>query len=146
CEISEENDRHTIWDRSTLYGMKCAFIMGKADKMTEPLLRYCKKRLLCDRVPYAVEAYPEGGKRHLSGESALFVRIISEGIFGIVPESLDTFSFDPNVTDLGDISLSKINICNASFDIHIKGNTWQVYKNGDLIKEGISCGERVVVG
>ncbi len=145
CEISKENTSHTIWDRSTLYGMKCAFIMGKADVMKEPLLRYCNKRLLCDRVPYAVEAYPEGGKRHLSGESALFARIVSEGIFGIEPESLHSFSFNPNITEFGDISLSKINICNASFDIHIKGSTWQVFKNGQLIKEGKPTGERVIV-
>lgn len=145
CELGEENDSRTIWDRSTLYGMKSAFIMGKADRMKEPLLRYCRKRLLCDRVPYAVEAYPEAGKRHLSGESALFARVVSEGIFGIEPEGLDSFSFNPNITEFGDISLSKINICNASFDIHIKGNAWQVYKNGQLVKEGISTGNRVIV-
>lgn len=146
CEICEENDSHTIWDRSTLYGMKCAFLMGKADKMTDPLLRYCHKRLLCDRVPYAVEAYPEGGKRHLSGESALFVRIVSEGIFGIVPEGLSSFSFDPNNAEgLGDLSLSKIHICGAEFDISIKGKHWEVYKNGVLIRSGIANGERIII-
>lgn len=147
CEKSPENPGDTIWDRSTLYGMKCAFIMGRSDKMKEPLLNYCKKRLLCDRVPYAIEAYPEGGKRHLSGESALFARIVSEGIFGIVPESLTSFSFDPNLCgELGDVSLSKIHICNATYDIHIKGGSWQVCKNGQPIMSGISDGSRVIVG
>lgn len=147
CEISEENDSHTIWDRSTLYGMKCAYIMGRSEKMKEPLLRYCHKRLVCDRVPYAVEAYPEGGKRHLSGESALFVRIITEGIFGIVPESLTSFSFDPNnAEDLGDISLSEIHICGAVYGISIKGKSWEVYKNGQLERSGVADGSRVVIG
>ncbi|MBQ4066013.1 MAG: hypothetical protein IJD22_00075 [Clostridia bacterium] len=147
CEISEENQSHTIWDRSTLYGMKCAFIMGMADKMKEPLLRYCRKRLLCDRVPYAVEAYPEGGKRHLSGESALFVRIITEGIFGIVPEGLTSFSFDPgNCEGFGDVSLSKIHICGSVFDIFVRGKSWEVYKEGQLIRSGIADGSRVVIG
>ncbi len=147
CEISEENRSSTIWDRSTLYGMKCAYIMGRADKMNGPLLRYCRKRLLCDRVPYAVEAYPEGGKRHLSGESALFARIISEGIFGIVPESLTSFSFDPNnCRGLGDVSLSKIRICGASFDICISEGRWQVYRNGEMILSGVADGTRVTVG
>ncbi len=146
CEISEENTSSTIWDRSTLYGMKCAYIMGEADKMREPLLRYCHKRLVCDRVPYAVEAYPEGGKRHLSGESALFVRIISEGIFGIVPESLTSFSFDPNNCEsLGNLSLSKIHICGAVFDISVKGKSWEVYKNESLVASGIADGTRVVI-
>lgn len=147
CEISEENNSSTIWDRSTLYGMKCAFIMGKGDIMKEPLLKYSKKRLLCDRVPYAVEAYPEGGKRHLSGESALFARIVSEGIFGIVPESLTSFSFDPNISEVfGDISLSKIHICGSIYDISVKGKDWKVFKNGQLIQSGVADGHRVVIG
>ncbi|MBR6676526.1 MAG: hypothetical protein IKL24_04255 [Clostridia bacterium] len=146
CEKSEENPGDTIWDRSTLYGMKCAYIMGQSDKMNSPLLSYCQKRLLCDRVPYAVEAYPEGGKRHLSGESALFVRIVSEGIFGIIPESLTSFSFDPNnCRGLGDISLSKIHICGAVYDISIKDSVWQVYKNGKLIRNGVADGKRVTI-
>lgn len=146
CEISEENTSSTIWDRSTLYGMKCAFIMGRSEEMKEPLLRYCRKRLLCDRVPYAVEAYPEGGKRHLSGESALFARIISEGIFGIAPESLTSFSFDPNnCLELGDVTLSKIHICGSVYDISVKEKSWQVYKNGELISSGIADGNRIVI-
>lgn len=146
CEKSTENTNSTIWDRSTLYGMKCAFIMGRSDKMKEPLLKYCQKRLLCDRVPYAVEAYPEGGKRHLSGESALFARIVSEGIFGIVPESLTSFSFDPNICAcLGDISLSRIHICGGIYDISVKDNNWQIYKNGQLIQSGVADGRRVVI-
>ena len=147
CEKSSENTSDTIWDRSTLYGMKCAFIMGRTDRIKEPLLRYCHKRLLCDRVPYAVEAYPEGEKRHLSGESALFARIISEGIFGISPESLTSFSFDPNISqELGDVSLSKIHICGNIYDISVMGNNWQVCKNGRLIQSGIANGSRVVIG
>lgn len=140
-----------IWDiednhSSTLYGIKCGFLMGRTDRFKEPFLRYCRKRLLCDRVPYAVEAYPEGEKRHLSGESALFVRIISEGIFGIVPESLKSFSFDPNICQgIGDISLSKIHICGNIYDISIKENNWQVSKNGRLILSGIADGSRVLV-
>jgi len=42
--------------------------------------------LVCDCVPYAVEAYPEGWKRQLSGESALFVRMVTEGLFGLPDE------------------------------------------------------------
>ena len=40
-------------------------------------------RLLGEHVPYPVEAYPEGNGRHLSAESALFCRIITDGLFGI---------------------------------------------------------------
>ena len=36
-----------------------------------------------DRVPYAVEAYPEHGMRHLSAESALFCRTVTDGLLDI---------------------------------------------------------------
>ncbi len=146
CEISSENTSNTIWDRSTLYGMKCAFLCGAGNRMLKPLLDYCHKRLLCDRVPYAVEAYPEGGKRHLSGESALFVRIITEGLFGIIPESLYSFSFIPNLPeDIKFMNLKSIRICGAVFDIFVKKDKWQVQKNGKTVSEGITNGERVVI-
>lgn len=146
CEKTAENTSDTIWDRSTLYGMKCAFMCGKGARMVEPLKRYCNKRLLCDRVPYAVEAYPEGGKRHLSGESALFVRIVTEGILGIAPESLTSFSFDPNLSyGLGEINLSKIHICGHTYDIAVRGKHWQITKDGELYKMGTSNGSRVLI-
>lgn len=44
---------------------------------------YSENRLLGEHVPYAVEAYPEGSGRHLSAESALYCRVITDGLFGI---------------------------------------------------------------
>ncbi|MBQ9847516.1 MAG: hypothetical protein IJO64_00455 [Clostridia bacterium] len=146
CERSAENTSDTIWDRSTLYGFKCAFLSGKGNRMLKPLLDYCRKRLLCDRVPYAVEAYPEGDKRHLSGESALFVRVITEGIFGIMPESLTSFSFVPRLPDgIPEISLERIYICGKCIDIKINSESFEVFVNGTLAEKGITNGERIVV-
>jgi cellobiose phosphorylase len=126
--------------------MKAAFLVGGADKMTEPLLRYCHKRLVCDRVPYAVEAYPEGGKRHLSGESALFVRMVTEGIFGIQPESLDSFSFIAHLPkEFPHLYLEKIKICGGSYDIKIEEDHFFVSCNGKEIAEGKTEGQRVVI-
>lgn len=146
CERSSENTSDTIWDRSTLYGMKCAFLSGEHKKMMKPLLDYCRKRLLCDRVPYAVEAYPEGGKRHLSGESALFVRVITEGLFGIMPESLDSFSFSARIPDeMQEMSLEKIFISGSCFDITINRNGYTVSENGSIIASGCADGKRVII-
>lgn len=146
CEISSENMSNTIWDRSTLYGMKCAFLCGEGERMLVPLLDYCRKRLLCDRVPYAVEAYPEGGKRHLSGESALFVRIITEGMFSIKPESLTSFSFVPRLPkQMKFMNLRSIRICGSVFDICVECDEWSVYQNGQLIKKGITNGQRITI-
>lgn len=146
CEFSEENRSRTIWDRSTLYGMKAAFLAGAGKRMVAPLLRYCHKRLVCDRVPYAVEAYPEGGKRHLSAESALFVRVVTEGIFGIMPESLTSFSFVPSLPEaFPKLRLSDIRICGGCFDIRIGKDEWVVCDGGIEVARGKTDGKRVVV-
>jgi hypothetical protein len=146
CERSDENTSDTIWDRSTLYGMKCAFLSGAGERMVKPLLDYCHKRLLCDRVPYAVEAYPEGDKRHLSGESALFVRVITEGILGIMPESLDSFSFVPSYyKELGEIKLSSLYINGKEVDITVNSENWIVNSDGRLIAFGNADSKRVII-
>ncbi len=147
CERGEENTSDTIWDRSTLYGMKCAFLCGAGDRMVGPLLDYCKKRLLCDRVPYAIEAYPEGDKRHLSGESALFVRVVTEGIFGIMPESINSFSFVPNVPNgLGNkLGLKNLKICGACFDISVNKTDWLVTSGGKTVACGKTECKRVII-
>ncbi len=137
CEISDENRSDTIWDRSTLYGMKAAFLAGAGEQMLAPLLAYCHKRLVCDRVPYAVEAYPEGGKRHLSAESALFARVVTEGIFGIMPESLDSFSFVPRLPSaFPEMRLQNVRICGGCFDIHVGKDEWHVTEGGKEIARG----------
>ncbi len=146
CEKGKENTSDTIWDRSTLYGIKCAFLASAGDRIIQPFLDYCHKRLLCDRVPYAVEAYPEGAKRHLSAESALFVRAVTEGMFGIMPEGLSSFSFTPYVPKgMEKVSLSKIRICGGCYDIKVNRQDFAVYRNGQKLLNGKTENKRVIV-
>lgn len=70
----------TFWDRSTLYALRGVYACGATEKATEYLKFYSNQRLLGDHVPYAIEAWPEGSQRHLSAESGLYGRIITEGI------------------------------------------------------------------
>jgi len=143
CEISEDNRDRTIWDRSTLYGFKAAFLAGQGDRVMEPLLRYCRKRLLCDRVPYAVEAYPEGDKRQLAAESALLVRVVTEGILGIQPESLHSFSFVPRLpTAIPHLYLSDLHIAGHNWHIRVERDCWTVLRDGALCAEGETNGLR----
>jgi len=87
----------TFWDRSTLYGLRGAFAAGETEKGLKFLTYYSNRRLLGEHVPYAVEAYPEGNQRHLSAESALYCRVITEGIFGFRPTGLNAFSVTPQL-------------------------------------------------
>lgn len=146
CEISPENQDRTIWDRSTLYGFKAAFAAGQGERVVEKLRRYCRKRLLCDRVPYPVEAYPEGEKRHLSAESALFVRVITEGLLGIQPERLDSFSFVPSLPEkMPHLYLNDLRLCGHKWDIRVEADRWKVYRDGALASFGITDAKRVTI-
>ena len=81
CRTTE--GENTTWDRSTLYFIASLFRAGKAEKAFGMLKEYSEKRLLGERVPYPVEAYPEGNRRHLSAESALYCRVITDGLLNI---------------------------------------------------------------
>ncbi|WNR42670.1 glucosidase family protein [Paenibacillus roseipurpureus] len=87
----------TYWDRSTLYALRGILFAGETELGMKKLMEYANNRLLGDHVPYAVEAYPEGNQRHLSAESALFARVITEGLFGIVPMGLRSFTCCPRL-------------------------------------------------
>lgn len=85
--LSVEGDV-TFWDRSTLYAFRGILNAGQSDRVYPFMRRYIAQRLLGAHVPYAVEAYPEGNQRHLSGESALFCRVVTEGLCGMTPVGL----------------------------------------------------------
>jgi hypothetical protein len=87
----------TFWDRSTLYGLRGVFAAGAIDGGLKYFTDYSTKRLLGDHVPYAVEAWPEGNQRHLSAESALYCRVVTEGIFGFRPSGLKSFTITPQL-------------------------------------------------
>lgn len=72
-----------LWDRSALYYIMALFRAGEQEKAWTKLKEYSETRLLGDHVPYAVEAYPEGGMRHLSAESGLYCRVFTDGLLNI---------------------------------------------------------------
>lgn len=110
----------TFWDRSTLYALRGVYACGATEKATEYLKFYSNQRLLGDHVPYAIEAWPEGSQRHLSAESGLYCRIITEGLFGIRPTGLKSFTFTPRLpAEWDQMNLRKIKAFNSTFDIEV---------------------------
>ena len=113
----------TYWDRTTLYGLRGAYTAGASDKATEKLKFYSHRRLLEDHVPYAIEAWPEGSQRHLSAESGLYCRVITEGLFGIRPTGFNTFEIKPSMpTEWDNMSLKHIKAFGADFDVTVTRN------------------------
>ena len=116
-----QTNTRDYWDRTYLYALRGIFAASKTNEAFKLLQGYVKKRLLGDHVPYAIEAFPEGGKAHLSAESALFCRIAAEGIFGIRPTGFKSFEIKPSIpSEWNRAKLSKIKAFEADFDIEIK--------------------------
>jgi cellobiose phosphorylase len=111
----------TFWDRSTLYALRGVFAAGETEKAVSYLSYYAHQRLIGDHVPYAIEAWPEGSQRHLSAESGLFCRVVTEGIFGIRPTGLHTFTITPRLPKgWPEMSLKNIHAFNSGFEIRVK--------------------------
>lgn len=137
--LTQAGDK-TFWDRSTLYGLKGAFAAGATEKALPYFINYSNTRLLGDHVPYAVEAWPEGNQRHLSAESALYCRIVTEGLFGFRPTGLKQFDLVIQLPDTwNNMSLKNIIAFGGkSIDIVVnrtgKGIKTEVFVDNILIK------------
>jgi len=141
----------TFWDRSTLYALRGVFAAGATAKGLDYLERYSNRRLLGDHVPYPIEAWPEGGQRHLSAESGLYCRIYTEGIFGIRPTGLRSFEMCPQMpAGWNYMNLKSINAFGRNFDVNVtrKNDKLEVIvkdKQKIILKKQIKPGEKIEV-
>lgn len=111
----------TYWDRSTLYALRGVYIAGETEKANKYLHIYSSNRLLGSHVPYAIEAWPQGGQRQISAESGLYGRIITEGMFGIRPTGFKSFDLTPRLAKgWNKMSLKNINAFYTNFNIEIQ--------------------------
>lgn len=118
--LTQAGDK-TYWDRSTLYAIRGIYTTGETHKATDFLQHYSSMRLLGEHVPYAIEAWPEGGKRHLSAESGLYGRVITEGLLGIRPTGLKSFDITPHLPkEWNFMKLKQIKAFNSAFDIEVE--------------------------
>lgn len=118
--LATEAGKPDFWDRSTLYALRGVFAAGDTERALQRLSAYTHRRLLGEHVPYAVEAYPEGGQAHLSAESALYCRIFLEGMFGIRPTGLNAFTLTPRLPAGWDrMALRAVHAFGRVFDVEV---------------------------
>ncbi|MDR1414215.1 MAG: hypothetical protein LBI96_00235 [Odoribacteraceae bacterium] len=125
----------TYWDRATLYALRGVYAAGDTGEATRHLLRYTRQRLLGDHAPYAVESGPGGDRRQLSAESALYARVITEGLFGIRPTGLSSFTVSPRLpAGWDEMTLRNIRAFGGAFTLrvarHAGGIRLQVLREG----------------
>jgi hypothetical protein len=138
-----------FWDRGTLYALQGPFKASETEKSLEKLIAFSEKRLLGDRVPYVVEASPEGSMAHLSAECGLYCRIFTEGIFGINPTGLKSFELTPRLPkDWDKMALRRIKAFGEDFDILVVSENGKLLvqitdKNTVLLSKKINPGETI---
>lgn len=124
--LCEEGDE-TYWDRAALYALRGAFAQGFTDTAWPNFTAYTENRLLGERAPYPIEAWPEGGMRHLSGESALYCRIVTEGILGLEPLGFRRFALTPRrMPGISHWCLRNVHAFGTSFDLLVEEDTCRV--------------------
>ena len=118
--LATQSGDQTFWDRSTLYALRGVFAAGETEIAFDHLKYYSNRRLLGEHVPYPVEAYPEGGQRHLSAESGLYCRVFTEGLFGFRPTGLHALSITPRLPKAWNyMNLKNVHAAGNIFDIHV---------------------------
>jgi hypothetical protein len=133
--LTQAGDK-TFWDRATLYAFRGLFYAGATDTCNRYFSYYSRTRLLGEHVPYPVEAWPEGNQRHLSAESALYCRVITEGLFGIDPLALGKFSIMPRLpTGWKSMSLEHMAAFGSDWNIAVKERHVRIWKDGKLVKD-----------
>ena len=141
----------TFWDRSTLYALRGVYASGETEKATGYLSYYSGVRLLGDHVPYAIEAWPEGSQRHLSAESGLYCRILTEGVFGIRPTGFRSFTLTPRLPAAWDrMNLRNVRAFGSAFDIEVrraaKGMEVAVTQDGrEVVRKRLRAGQSLGV-
>jgi len=119
--LATQSGEKTFWDRATLYALRGVLAAGETERAMDFLGRYSSRRLLGEHVPYPVEAWPEGNQRHLAAESALYCRIYTEGLFGIRPTGLRSFTVTPRLPAGWDrMKLADVRAFGGAFDLEVR--------------------------
>ncbi|MGN0571576.1 MAG: hypothetical protein ACI4K9_05300 [Candidatus Fimenecus sp.] len=130
--ILTKSGTKTYWDRAALYGMRGLFYVGESEKAFNMLTAYTKERMLGCHPPYPVEAFPEGNSAQLSAESALYLRIFTEGILGYRPTGFDSFQIKPNLPNAWDsFQIQGMELCGKTVDIAVQNGENYTVKIGD---------------
>jgi len=119
--ILTEAGSNTFWDRATLYAFRGLLANGATDRCMPYVNHYSARRLLGEHVPYPVEAWPEANQRQLAAESALYCRVMTEGLFGITPTGFHSFTMAPWLPKgWNSMKLKNIKAFDRTFDIDIE--------------------------
>ncbi len=132
-DILAESTRPTEWARETYYALRVLFKAGRTEVALDQTQRVVKAQVFGEMGPY-----PDEDAIDMLCPGSLYPRVFTEGVFGIVPTGLKSFTCTP--------WLPKEWPRMALRDLRAFGQSWDlvVERVGDKQKITVSSGGKVV--
>lgn len=89
-DILAESTRPTEWGRETYYALRVLFKAGRTEEALDLTRRVVKAQIFGKNGPY-----PDEDAIDMLCPGSLYPRVFTEGVFGIVPTSFDSFECTP---------------------------------------------------
>ena len=133
ADILAESTRPTEWARETYYALRVLFKAGHTDEALDMTRRVVKAQVFGEQGPY-----PDEDAIDMLCPGSLYPRVFTEGMFGIVPTGLKSFTCTPR--------LPREWPRMALRDLRAFGQAWDlvVERVGDKQKITVSSGGKVV--
>jgi len=90
ADILAESTRPTEWGRETYYALRVLFKAGRTEEALDTTRRVVQAQIFGKRGPY-----PDEDAIDMLCPGSLYPRVFTEGVFGIVPTGLDSFTCTP---------------------------------------------------
>jgi hypothetical protein len=136
ADILAESTRPTEWGRETYYALRVLFKAGHTEEALDITRRVVQAQIFGSKGPY-----PDEDAVDMLCPGSLYPRVFTEGMFGIVPTSLDSFECTP--------WLPKAWPRMALRDVRAFGHAWDlvVEREGDQQKVTVhSEGKTLMIG
>lgn len=133
ADILAESTRPTEWARETYYALRVLFKAGRTEEALDLTRRVVKAQVFGEQGPY-----PDEDAIDMLCPGSLYPRIFTEGMFGIVPTGLKSFSCTPR--------LPREWPRMALHEIHAFGKAWDlvVERVGDKQKITVNSGGKLI--
>lgn len=134
ADILAESTRPTEWGRETYYALRVLFQAGRTEEALDLTRRVVQAQIFGPKGPY-----PDEDAIDMLCPGSLYPRVFTEGMFGIVPTSLDAFECTP--------WLPKDWPRMALRDVRAFGRTWDlvVERDGGQQKVTVTSGGKLVM-
>jgi hypothetical protein len=133
ADILAESTRPTEWARETYYALRVLFKAGRTEVALDQTRRVVKAQVFGEMGPY-----PDEDAIDMLCPGSLYPRVFTEGVFGIVPTGLKSFTCTPWLPkDWPQMALRDLRAFGQSWDLVVE-------RVGDKQKITVSSGGKIV--